>query len=578
MENVEKKQGIAYLEEQKYSEAIALYVKNIQTNPSEISNYWYIGLAMLLQGKETEAKQTWNSVMARANPVQLKQWRSQLVEILSAEAARREGIGDWQNALLLRQQITAIAPDLFNNLLATILLYLKLQNLNNSLKNSLYKATELLSSKQYSELDRQLLLQVLETFGQAKVFYIKALDLFETCLDAHLVTGTSPRIINLKKIYAVIYSNKVMRHCENGEFELAILSYWKALELNPDLSSVYFNLGMAFFGLGNFNEAAELFQKVEETDKNFHTANQILSKIYTSNAGEILGNFYIQIYYQNWDRFKYSQAATIAKRMIKLRPQSPEAYYDRAIALYYDGIFNHKPHNFDEAELNFKQVLELQPNSSEAETQLATIPYMKVFASKGYSISADCFSSVMALWEKYLNRFADLPQIEFLEIGCFEGMATCWLLDNILTHESAKITCIDIFEGVIDEKKQDTNTRKSVEKRFDWNIERSGASQKVRKIVGFSQTVLRSLPVNAYNAIYIDGSHLGSDVLQDAVLSWGLVKQGGLIIFDDYHFEFPNHPHQNTRVGIDAFLTVFQDKIKIIYKGDRQVFLEKIAE
>ena len=51
-----------------------------------------------------------------------------------------------------------------------------------------------------------------------------------------------------------------------------------------------------------------------------------------------------------------------------------------------------------------------------------------------------------------------------------------------------------------------------------------------------SQVVLRRLPLETYDIIYIDGSHATSDVLEDAVLSYRLLKPGGLLIFDDYHW------------------------------------------
>ena len=34
--------------------------------------------------------------------------------------------------------------------------------------------------------------------------------------------------------------------------------------------------------------------------------------------------------------------------------------------------------------------------------------------------------------------------------------------------------------------------------------------------------------------VYVDGSHHARDVLQDAVLAWGLLRPGGYMIFDDY--------------------------------------------
>lgn len=37
-----------------------------------------------------------------------------------------------------------------------------------------------------------------------------------------------------------------------------------------------------------------------------------------------------------------------------------------------------------------------------------------------------------------------------------------------------------------------------------------------------------------FDFIYVDGSHRSPDVIYDAILSFGLLKKGGIMIFDDY--------------------------------------------
>jgi predicted O-methyltransferase YrrM len=198
---------------------------------------------------------------------------------------------------------------------------------------------------------------------------------------------------------------------------------------------------------------------------------------------------------------------------------------------------------------------------------------------KGYKFTTDWFIENLPIWERYLIHLAHQPEINVLEIGSWEGMSACWLLDNILTHESSRITCIDTFEGSLEHKVEyDDNYIKSVEERFDFNISQTNVSEKVIKIIGNSQDVMRSLPFNHYDILYIDGSHLATDVLTDAVLGWGLIKVGGLIIFDDYDFQFDDSVDagQETKIGIDAFLKVFFKKINIIDRG-HQVILQKTS-
>lgn len=144
-----------------------------------------------------------------------------------------------------------------------------------------------------------------------------------------------------------------------------------------------------------------------------------------------------------------------------------------------------------------------------------------------------------------------------------------------MIDSSSQITCIDTFSVSLEHQRYDCDYLNSIEERFEFNINRTGAAEKVRKIVGKSQQILRSLPLGFYDLVYIDGSHLASDVLEDAVLSWALVKVGGTIIFDDYDFIFAENPFQNTKVGIDAFVSVFYDKIKFIHKS-HQILLKKL--
>lgn len=46
---------------------------------------------------------------------------------------------------------------------------------------------------------------------------------------------------------------------------------------------------------------------------------------------------------------------------------------------------------------------------------------------------------------------------------------------------------------------------------------------------------------NKFDFIYVDGLHLSQDVLYDALLSFDLLKVGGILIFDDYLWFDPQH-------------------------------------
>ena len=197
-----------------------------------------------------------------------------------------------------------------------------------------------------------------------------------------------------------------------------------------------------------------------------------------------------------------------------------------------------------------------------------------------FRFTQDYFSQNIEQWKKDLTRFVGQPGLAFLEIGSFEGRSAGWLLQNILTHDSSRITCMDLFEqersqGVFDTTGLDSN-QMSTEDRFDYNIQQTGASQRVEKLKGNSHELLRSLPRFRYDFIYIDGSHIAKDVLEDAVLAWPLLKTEGLVTFDDYEWRDEPDPLRCPKIGIDAFLRVYDGHYRMVHKA-YQVTLEKLS-
>lgn len=70
-----------------------------------------------------------------------------------------------------------------------------------------------------------------------------------------------------------------------------------------------------------------------------------------------------------------------------------------------------------------------------------------------------------------------------------------------------------------------------------------------------------------FDIIYIDGNHEPEYVMEDAVLSFRKLKEGGIMIFDDYGW---------TQRGIDGFMRGYYKKIQIIGEFCTQVFIKKL--
>ena len=185
-----------------------------------------------------------------------------------------------------------------------------------------------------------------------------------------------------------------------------------------------------------------------------------------------------------------------------------------------------------------------------------------------FSYQADWFSKYIPDWKKYTESLAGMPDLKFLEVGSFEGLSTVWMLTNILTHPSSKILCVDTFGGSMEHERMSINTT-TIEETFWHNIRLTKAQEKVQVMKGKSQEVLRTLPFNTFDLAYIDGSHVATDVLSDAVLTLPLMKHGGIMVFDDYYWDDEPDPLNRPKMAIDAFLRVNKGRYDTIKKYEQ---------
>ncbi len=189
-----------------------------------------------------------------------------------------------------------------------------------------------------------------------------------------------------------------------------------------------------------------------------------------------------------------------------------------------------------------------------------------------YRFTFDWVAPHASAWESDLAHLKGKPNIRGLEIGCFEGQSACWWLDNILTDPTSRLTCVDPFAIPMD-----STLLRYFERYFDHNVAASGAGERVTKLVGSSQVILRTLPPAHFDFVYVDGSHRVGDVLQDAVLAWTVLRPGGTAMFDDYDLVddvaeglFARAPGR----ALDAFVAILGGSATIM-RRDWQLILRK---
>jgi predicted O-methyltransferase YrrM len=146
---------------------------------------------------------------------------------------------------------------------------------------------------------------------------------------------------------------------------------------------------------------------------------------------------------------------------------------------------------------------------------------------------------------------------KFLEIGCFEGRATCWMLQNMLADDG-EITCVDTFKGGQEHSNLNLTDLRKV---FEENVYLAQKhDQYVQVIERTSVQALARIIISEqeFDFIYVDGSHEIQDVITDACMAFQVLKPGGVMLFDDYEGT------EDMKAAIHSFLVTHRNKCKLL--------------
>ncbi len=178
-------------------------------------------------------------------------------------------------------------------------------------------------------------------------------------------------------------------------------------------------------------------------------------------------------------------------------------------------------------------------------------------------------------FEKFLGKFKGSPDLKFLEIGCFEGYCSNFLFKEFLTHPSSRLFVMDTFEGSVEHGEMGLELN-GLYGRFLENM----AEYRDRLVIfkGKSQESLLNPEIrkHSFDFIYVDGCHEARETLEDAVLSFGLLKAGGIMIFDDYQWGNPGqNPYGTPKIAIDSFVRTFGKYVQVLDVG-YQLAIQKL--
>ncbi len=590
--------GALYSKQHNWQKALAAYQQTLKLDPN------YAEAHRSLAGIYAHLGQRHEEIAYRYRAVVLKPaWATPSNQLILGNALiqldkTKEAIDCYQRAIQLRPDFyeayynLAVAEAYQQNWRAAAAAFQKVLQLNPQHAESYYGLGKLAEQADKSKLAATCYLRSVQLNPKFAAAYFSLGEMLIKLREWEKALPVCYRAAQMNPDLSWAYNNLGYALLKHQKWQAAFSMLCRAIKLNPDFAWTYYHLGQVLLHQKQWDKAIAAFLTALQIQADLgafyprlgcalrrkvrHMGMKPTIQAYRRSiplkSAYRTPEFYIQLA-TRFVQFKQYAAAIIFYSLAlvqRTQDQQLRSQLQQTITEYqrleqeiswhrqeiqqnpsYHWLYSHLGNLLaDQGELT--EAIELHQNA-------IVMRGWQSAAYRNYQFTHDWFTHNIDTWESYLKPFTNYPNVHALEIGSYEGMSACWLLDHVLTHPQAKLTCIDLF----------------FQESFELNIAQSGSAHKLIKLVGDSHAVLRTLSSETYDFIYIDGCHLADHVRQDAMLAWRLLKPGGLMIFDDYQWIDPTHPGQETYRGIDAFLDIAKHHLAIVYQG-YQVIVRKL--
>jgi predicted O-methyltransferase YrrM len=140
-------------------------------------------------------------------------------------------------------------------------------------------------------------------------------------------------------------------------------------------------------------------------------------------------------------------------------------------------------------------------------------------------------SEIKNLIDKYFDK---KKNNNILEIGCFEGLSSCFFSDNFLDNPDSTLDCVDpyVISGTVKEITTSCVTNSTI-KLFKKNIKKSLNYDKIYFHQLTSDDFFQN-NIKNFDFIYIDGNHTPEQIKRDIENSLKFIRNNGIIWMDDY--------------------------------------------
>ena len=187
----------------------------------------------------------------------------------------------------------------------------------------------------------------------------------------------------------------------------------------------------------------------------------------------------------------------------------------------------------------------------------------------------DWFSHNICYWHHAFIKKLPNKKISILEIGNYEGNSTVFLLKEI---PNSTIECVDSFSPynkLQSGKDYDVIYNNFLSNTSPYKERVTIFKMKSNEFFSLKIASTKDFKNEKYDLIYIDGSHIYADVLNDANSAINLLNKNGVLIFDDFLWMHYPKINDNPMGAIKKFLESNIKNLKII-SISHQIIFQKI--
>ncbi len=215
-------------------------------------------------------------------------------------------------------------------------------------------------------------------------------------------------------------------------------------------------------------------------------------------------------------------------------------------------------YNFFFEVLTSKEITRLSELEALNECYILKRPHFNFFAGfAGKAVRQILLSSILENYiSRRLNKDKDFSIINYLEIGSWLGASLLSVSSVVSKYQiNGKYTCVDLWKpynpkaDIIGSKKsarmEELCRNESALPLFLYNASASIKTEDLNVVRQSSMHALgqfKNAESSIYDIAFIDGLHYYDFVLNDLLLSYDLLKLGGLLVFDDYECRFDDVP------------------------------------